>query len=449
MAWKVKRKRKDGTPTIRVAWHDKTLKKPQSETFLASQKQAADAFLRDVEAAGNRWPEGWVPGEGYPPPSPNPSGYNVRAACIKAVEVNRRANPGTKADYLREIDRYLPEDDALASMFVEDVDIEAVEAWHGRLAEMQTKPGGPEKGKHQERHQPKPLSAKTRRNAHSRLSAGLSLMVRYGHIPLNVAIGLGPDRVNVRKIQALTPEEYVALLPYFPEHYQPFVELLARTGMRFSEGTAITVRRVSLNPPPTIYVQEAWKRGEHHYRKELGSTKSEQGMRIVPIDDALAEEIRPLLDGKRAGDLVFLTEWGYAISHSNFYSRVWRPAIVKAHKKGDVSFLPTIHDLRHAHATWLLTDGVPVPTVADRLGHDPAVLLRVYSHLLGDSRAAAAQSIGGLLGDSPSTNGSRKVRNRKSTLPALKPPGEKTSAKKRPAGARSATTSGRVRRKSH
>lgn len=69
MAWQVKRTRKDGIRSIRVAWHDKNLKKPQSETFLASQKRAADAFLRDVEAAGNRWPEGWVPGEGYPPPS--------------------------------------------------------------------------------------------------------------------------------------------------------------------------------------------------------------------------------------------------------------------------------------------------------------------------------------------------------------------------------------------
>ena len=75
MAWQVKRTRADGTRTIRVAWRDKTRGgKTQSETFLASQKQAADSFLRDVEAAGNQWPEGCIPGEGYPPPNPNPSG---------------------------------------------------------------------------------------------------------------------------------------------------------------------------------------------------------------------------------------------------------------------------------------------------------------------------------------------------------------------------------------
>ena len=42
-----------------------------------------------------------------------------------------------------------------------------------------------------------------------------------------------------------------------------------------------------------------------------------------------------------------------------------------------------MHDLRHLHATTLLLAGVPVHIVAARLGHaDPAVTLRVYSHVL-------------------------------------------------------------------
>src|ERR1700759_2420109 len=42
-----------------------------------------------------------------------------------------------------------------------------------------------------------------------------------------------------------------------------------------------------------------------------------------------------------------------------------------------------LHDLRHLHATTLLLAGVPVHVVAARLGHaDPAVTLRVYSHVL-------------------------------------------------------------------
>jgi integrase len=42
-----------------------------------------------------------------------------------------------------------------------------------------------------------------------------------------------------------------------------------------------------------------------------------------------------------------------------------------------------LHDLRHLHATTLLPCRGPVHVVAARLGHaDPAVTLRIYSHVL-------------------------------------------------------------------
>lgn len=61
--------------------------------------------------------------------------------------------------------------------------------------------------------------------------------------------------------------------------------------------------------------------------------------------------------------------------------------LINAHNKSAASsrVLPhaRLHDLRHLHATTLLLAGVPVHVVAARLGHaDPAVTLRVYSHVL-------------------------------------------------------------------
>lgn len=53
----------------------------------------------------------------------------------------------------------------------------------------------------------------------------------------------------------------------------------------------------------------------------------------------------------------------------------------------------TLHDLRHTHATLLLSDGVPIAAVAARLGHaDPSITLGVYAHALpaDDARAAEA-----------------------------------------------------------
>jgi integrase len=50
-----------------------------------------------------------------------------------------------------------------------------------------------------------------------------------------------------------------------------------------------------------------------------------------------------------------------------------------------------LHDLRGTHETLLLDAGVPVHVVAERCGHDPAVLLRNYAKRTrkADDRAAA------------------------------------------------------------
>lgn len=54
-----------------------------------------------------------------------------------------------------------------------------------------------------------------------------------------------------------------------------------------------------------------------------------------------------------------------------------------------------LHDLRHAHASILLTAGVPVHVVSKRLGHaSPVVTMTVYAHLLPGSDEEAALTFG-------------------------------------------------------
>ena len=50
-----------------------------------------------------------------------------------------------------------------------------------------------------------------------------------------------------------------------------------------------------------------------------------------------------------------------------------------------------LHDLRHAHATFLIKEGLSIKMVSERLGHaDPATTLKIYSHVLpGEQREAA------------------------------------------------------------
>jgi integrase len=42
----------------------------------------------------------------------------------------------------------------------------------------------------------------------------------------------------------------------------------------------------------------------------------------------------------------------------------------------------TWHDLRHHHASLLLSNGVSPALVAERLGHDLATLLKTYAHVI-------------------------------------------------------------------
>jgi integrase len=57
-----------------------------------------------------------------------------------------------------------------------------------------------------------------------------------------------------------------------------------------------------------------------------------------------------------------------------------------------------VRDSRHTHATVLLTAGVPVHVVSQRLGHASAVVtMTVYAHVLPGSQRDAADRFAALV----------------------------------------------------
>jgi integrase len=89
--------------------------------------------------------------------------------------------------------------------------------------------------------------------------------------------------------------------------------------------------------------------------------------------------------------LVFATRWGEPLYPDTVTALMTK--LISAYNRSitpPATPLPParLHDLRHLHATTLLLAGVPVHLVAARLGHaDPAVTLRVYSHVLREHAA--------------------------------------------------------------
>jgi integrase len=73
------------------------------------------------------------------------------------------------------------------------------------------------------------------------------------------------------------------------------------------------------------------------------------------------------------------------ISRDWFRVQVWVPAL----KRAGITFHVRPHDLRHAHASWLLAGGADLQTVKDRLGHGSISTTEKYLHTLPDADDSA------------------------------------------------------------
>ena len=59
---------------------------------------------------------------------------------------------------------------------------------------------------------------------------------------------------------------------------------------------------------------------------------------------------------------------------------------------------PNIHDLRHTHASWLISRGVPLPYIQARLGHEKiTTTVDTYGHLVPDAHEQMASVVASTL----------------------------------------------------
>jgi len=77
------------------------------------------------------------------------------------------------------------------------------------------------------------------------------------------------------------------------------------------------------------------------------------------------------------------------ISRDWFRHTVWKPAIAAAKIEGSVR----MHDLRHAHASWLLAGGADLQVVKERLGHASIATTERYLHTLPTADETALDAL--------------------------------------------------------
>jgi len=112
----------------------------------------------------------------------------------------------------------------------------------------------------------------------------------------------------------------------------------------------------------------------------IGPTKTGQ-TRAVPVPESLIADLRDHLTRRVEPEpdaLVFTSEAGGLVSHSNWYRNYFRPAVKRAGLPEGVRF----HDLRHTYASLLIAQGAHPRAIMERLGHSSIqVTLGTYGHL--------------------------------------------------------------------
>ena len=72
-----------------------------------------------------------------------------------------------------------------------------------------------------------------------------------------------------------------------------------------------------------------------------------------------------------------------------FRRHIWNPALAAA----GLTFQVRFHDLRHAHASWLLAGGADIQVVKERMGHSSITTTQKYLHTLPNADAAAVTAL--------------------------------------------------------
>ncbi|MBT2485831.1 MULTISPECIES: site-specific integrase [unclassified Microbacterium] len=259
-----------------------------------------------------------------------------------------------------------------------------------------------------DRHKPaadqKLVSAKTVRNYHALLSAVFKSAVEEGFRTDNPAFKMRVTRGVKRENVFLTPSELSTILHMLPARYQRVVLFLAGTGLRWGEMTALTWGDVNLHGnPPTVRVTRAWKKSKG--APVLSYPKSSKSRRSVSLS---ANVLGIMGEPGKSDEWVFPAPQGGHMWHGAFYTRVWRKAVADASDVERCRAMgleplrrePTVHDLRHTHASWLIAQGKPLPHIQARMGHESiTTTVGVYGHLVPDAHEQMAMAIDVTLAD--------------------------------------------------
>jgi integrase len=240
------------------------------------------------------------------------------------------------------------------------------------------------------------LSPRTVTHMHRVLKQALGQAVKWEMLTRNPADAVDPPKVEWASMKTYDIPQTAELIEALRDTPMLMPALLAvLCGLRRGEIAALRWRNVDLATAQMSIVESAEQTAAGIRYK---SPKSGKG-RTVALSATMVDELR-VHRARRARDLLRL---GIGLSDDDFVvgqadGSAMQPTFithnwVKTIRATSLAHL-RFHDLRHAHATHLLTSGVHPKIASERLGHSKvSITLDLYSHVMPGMQENAAELV--------------------------------------------------------
>ena len=247
--------------------------------------------------------------------------------------------------------------------------------------------------------EPRGVSEQTVTTMLVQLSAALNDAVEQNLIPRNVARTVRRPSVRAEDLQVWTRDQSRQFREHVHPHRLYALFLLSLCGLRRSEIMGLEWSAVDLDAG-TVEVRQG-RVPITATETEIDDPKSWRSERTLPVPADVLRALRTFHAAQVAEKLVLGKAY---VDDHDLVARHEDGEMIRPEWYGDevqrqmaAAGVPVIRlkDTRHTAATILLDSGASPDTVAKWLGHDPAVLLRVYAHPYKERLAQAGDALFG------------------------------------------------------
>ena len=234
------------------------------------------------------------------------------------------------------------------------------------------------------------------RSVHQILQQIFDLAVRLGMLPNNVAKQVGNVKKEKPKVNFWTVEEFEKFISTFDKSniydllYFTTFWFFFMTGIRTSELQAIEWSKIDFKGGTVLIDCSMYYKNQKEWY--ITDTKSVSGIRLLYLDDDTLSHLRYW---KQAQSQVGDSRFVFSLADKPLVKSTLK-RVLQAHSDFANVKAIRIHDLRHSHASFMLSLGMNDLEMQNRLGHaDIKTTLGTYSHLRPNAMKEVAQRMNG------------------------------------------------------